>query len=286
MRNFSTPSAAESPDHLVKIVIPIYRQQLTDYEYSSLQNNVAVLARYPIALLAPDGLDISAIARCVGEPEVVRVPADWLGERCGIEGYNRMMLSADFYRLFRDYTYILICQTDAWVFRDELAAWCRREYDYVGAPWVKRPRYSYFPLNIYFLLRKQYHIVRQRLMCRGEFAAPTRYERFGRVGNGGLSLRRVDSFIKACNAYPCEIEFFNSHNQMTCNEDWFWALIPSEFSRPDVAEALQFAIDDYPKRCLKLNGGELPFGCHGWSKRRNFDFWKDIIVPHSRPSSR
>lgn len=279
-------SAAKRPKHLVKIVIPIYRSQLTNNEYQSLQNNVSVLARYPIVLLAPDGVDISAIEQQIGQREVMRVSADWLGEKCGIEGYNRMMLSVDFYRRFGDTAYILICQTDAWIFRDELDDWCLKEYDYVGAPWVKRPRYSYFPFNIYFLLRKYYYIVRQRLMSDDKITAPTRYERFDHVGNGGLSLRKVDSFIKACIAYPREIDFFNSHNQMTCNEDWFWALIPTEFSRPNAVEALQFAIDDYPKRCLKLNGGELPFGCHGWSKRRNFDFWKDIIVPHSRPSSR
>lgn len=52
------------------------------------------------------------------------------------------MLSAEFYERFLAWDYILLCQTDAFVFRDELADWCARGYDYIGAPWPLRPIYS------------------------------------------------------------------------------------------------------------------------------------------------
>lgn len=63
---------------------------------------------------------------------------EWLGHKNGIAGYNRMMLSAGFYSCSAITNISLICHTDAWIFRDELADWCRRGYDCVAAPWVRR----------------------------------------------------------------------------------------------------------------------------------------------------
>lgn len=57
-------------------------------------------------------------------------------------GYNRLMLSEDLYSAFSNYEYILICQSDAYIFRDELKEWCEAGYDYVGAPWLRRPLYD------------------------------------------------------------------------------------------------------------------------------------------------
>ena len=53
-----------------------------------------------------------------------------------IQGYNRLLLSTEFYQRFLGSAYLLICQLDVFVFRDELAGWVARGYDYVGAPWV------------------------------------------------------------------------------------------------------------------------------------------------------
>ena len=80
--------------------------------------------------------------RSLNREPVREVSDEWLGRKNGIAGYNRMMLSAGFYELFRDYEYLLICHTDAWIFRDELADWCRRGYDCVAAPWVRRKVYD------------------------------------------------------------------------------------------------------------------------------------------------
>ena len=93
----------------VVVVVPVYRPELTVWERASLRQTVRVLQEnYPVELLVPCGMDCSAIRREVSGLPVREVSDEWLGRRNGIAGYNRMMLSAGFYELFRDYEYLLI----------------------------------------------------------------------------------------------------------------------------------------------------------------------------------
>ncbi len=79
-------------------------------------------------------MDRTEIEREFPSLPVRSVSDEWLGRKNGIAGYNRMMLSAEFYETYRAYEYILICHADAWVFRNDLSAWCRRGFDCVAAP--------------------------------------------------------------------------------------------------------------------------------------------------------
>ena len=220
-----------------------------------------------MVLLTPEGLNIDAITALAPQAEVMRVSTNWLGPN-GIAGYNDMMMSKSFYQLFDDCEYILICQTDAWIFRDELEQWCDGGYDYIGAPWPKRRRYSMPIISQYLWLRRKLFKRNGRLL---------RQDYFKKVGNGGLSLRRIDSFIKACDTYAQRIEYFKSHTGTRYNEDWFWALIPTEFHYPTFEKSLGFSFDVNPKTCYHLSKNSLPFGCHGWFKKRNIEFWAPII---------
>ena len=111
----------------------------------------------------------------------------------------------------------------------------------------------------------------------------SRQDLFDKVGNGGLSLRRINSFIEACERYENEIIRFRKHCHHHYNEDVFWAIIPRNFKYPTAQEALGFAFDEKPELCYERNGQKLPFGCHGWSKERLYPFWKPFIPasPHS-----
>lgn len=253
----------------VVVVVPVYRPELTVWERASLRQTVRVLQEnYPVELLVPCGMDCSAIRREVSGLPVREVSDEWLGRRNGIAGYNRMMLSAGFYELFRDYEYLLICHTDAWIFRDELGDWCRRGYDCVAAPWLRRPLYD-LPLV------KQYMQWRERMKRRrGEASRQVLY---GRVGNGGLSLRRVEAFRRACATYRTEAESYLADPCHLRNEDVFWAVVPREFRYPAPDEALRFSIDTHPAYALRRLGGDLPFGCHSWTKRRMRRAWRGII---------
>ena len=257
---------ADSPRSLVRVVVPVYRE-LTPDEESSLRNNVRVLAAWPFTVLHPRGVTPPACCRELGL-ETRAVGDEWLGRRNGIAGYNRMMLSEEFYASFPDTEYILICHTDAWIFRDELGDWCRRGYDCVAAPWLRRPLYD-LPLV------KQYMQWRERMKRRrGEASRQVLY---GRVGNGGLSLRRVEAFRRACATYRTEAESDLADPCHLHNEDVFWAVVPREFRYPAPDEALRFSIDTHPAYALRRLGGSLPFGCHSWTKRRMRRAWRGII---------
>ena len=251
----------------VKVVVPVYKPRLEGRELRSFKHNAEVLKRYPMVLLAPEGLNVEELLKEVPECEVVRVTPDWLG-RNGVDGYNRMMLSKEFYALFDDSEYILICQTDAWIFSDRLEEWCDYGYDYVGAPWPKRRVYN-LPII------KQFLWLRRKLLGGGDRIL--RQDYFGRVGNGGLSLRRVSSMISACERYADRAQEFKENKGIVFNEDWFWALVPKEFKYPSFDKALEFSFDSHPDLCYKLAEGRLPFGCHGWFKRRNIEFWSPLI---------
>ena len=70
---------------------------------------------------------------------------------------------------------------------------------------------------------------------------------------------------------------FKENKGLVLNEDWFWALVPKEFKYPSFDKALEFSFDSHPDLCYKLAEGRLPFGCHGWFKRRNIEFWSPLI---------
>lgn len=251
----------------VKIAVPVYTETLSGRAEKSMRQMLHVLGHYPITLLVPEALDVTQLLKEFVDLEVTRVSDEWLGSN-GIMGYNRMMLSREFYEMFADYEYLLICQTDAWIFRDELEQWCDAGYDYVAAPWPKRKIYDKPLIRHWLYLRRLFFKSDKRII---------RQQGFNKVGNGGLSLRRVDAFIKACDNHSEVIEIFKQHRGTLYNEDWFWSIIPRELNYPTLEVALGFSFDVRPQMCYELSGGKLPFGCHGWYKKRHIGFWRPII---------
>jgi len=255
---------ADSPRSLVRVVVPVYRE-LTPDEESSLRNNVRVLAAWPFTVLHPRGVTPPACCRELGL-ETRAVGDEWLGRRNGIAGYNRMTLSEEFYASFPDTEYILICHTDAWIFRDELGDWCRRGYDCVAAPWLRRPLYD-LPLV------KQYMQWRERMKRRrGEASRQVLY---GRVGNGGLSLRRVEAFRRACATYRTEAESYLADPCHLHNEDVFWAVVPREFRYPAPTNDASSFFDSTTHHRPYRPSVRRPVG--GGRRRRRFGSSYDVV---------
>lgn len=250
------------------VIIPIYTTNLKDWEQRALDNNLRALAQRDVCFLIPHGLDISPLQKKYPHVRTQAVSDDWLGTRRGIKGYNEMMMSAAFYDLFRAYDFMLICHLDAWLFRDDLSQWCARGYDLVAAPWPLRPRYRRFPLREYlrmknFLLKKMGKVPRTLM--------------YGRIGNGGLCLRRVEAFRDVCTRHAGQIARYNEVDDGMHNEDIFFALETPELKVPTVSEALAFAYDLKPAVCHHLNAGRLPMGCHGFMHKSRRAFWAKFI---------
>lgn len=248
----------------VKVIVPVYNGRLKTYERISLEQNRKILGAYPFVFIHPAGLDIGDILK-----EFPGCGAKAFDDKyfSSISGYNRLMMSPEFYRSFTDTDYLLICQLDAYVFRDELMDWCKKGYDYIGAPWLVPELFRLTPFRQW---RKRFHSRR-------------RTEKDFKVGNGGFSLRKVSSHLRAVEQLQHVIDAHLAKPGFFSNEDLFFAIEVNKngmgFSYPDYKEALQFSFDKYPALCFKENHHRLPFGCHAWYKEKMRVFWFPIIRP-------
>lgn len=222
--------------HEVGVVIPYYTNELKIAERISLEQCVRILGHYPIIFVVPDNMSEEDYPT-VSDAIFEKVPREWLRD---VKAYNQMMMNEEFYQFFEEYTYILVYQLDAFVFSDRLSEMCQYGYDYIGAPWLS----SYF-----------YYINADKCIWR--------------VGNGGFSLRKVKSVIALLKR--------EKQNGFIKNEDLFFAVSDSEeFKVAPLEIALKFSFETEVKRCFELNKGELPFGCHAWT-RYAFRFWQPNI---------
>jgi len=235
----------------VAVVIPSHKSDLNPLEVISVKQAVAVLGAYDLWLAAPKGLNTGrwkewapTIRVCEFDPYYFASP----------QGYNHLCRTEEFYARFSAYDYILLYQTDCYVFRDELLDWCGRGYDYIGAPWM----------NDEFRKGSQKRWTQWRVL------RPF----LRKVGNGGFSLRRVDALRRASR----RLRFWTDH-MLDIPEDVFWCNFGRYLYRlkiPGWREALAFAFDASPEECLKTASGRLPFGCHAWNTA-SLEFWKEHV---------
>jgi hypothetical protein len=248
----------------VAVVVPAFRERLGDDELISLRHLRAHLGAYDGFVFCPESLDLKL-------PDLVPVRLDDRHFRTH-RGYSRLMLSSAFYRRFEGYEFVLVHQLDCLVFSDDLPRWCGEAYDYVGAPWVRRAANG------------------------GLF--------FSGVGNGGLSLRRVESFLRVIESWrrplaravvagrhagelarrivrdPRRVRQLVRDRYVY--EDKFWSLeaprLVPEFRIPPAQVAVSFAFEGEPRFCFEQNGGRLPFGCHKWHAH-DPEFWRPYLLP-------
>lgn len=261
----------------VAVVIPVYKKQLTDHERIALTQCLTILRKYPICLAAPHSLDVSNY-RALSPTLQVRTFNDRYFT--DIQGYNRLMLSEEFYRAFTDVEYILIHQLDAFVFKDELANWCRQGYDYIGAPWLRDRDYTGWGDELWFRVRQR--VATWLDLKKPDGVTPREIISLNGVGNGGLSLRRIPAMLRWLGVFRRKIDTYERIHQHQYNEDVFWGIEVNRYwpllRIPSYRTALQFAIEFYPQWAIEhYNQGELPFGCHAWDIHGT-DYWRPIFA--------
>ena len=256
----------------VAIVIPFYREELTDFEKIALLQCQKILAEYPKIAVKPRSLNLPAEASALTNLETISFDDEYFKD---VWGYNRLMLSDFFYRSFSEYQYVLIYQLDAFVLRDDLKYWCGQGLDYVGAPWVRAKPHS-GKFSAYWHQLKNDWYVRNNVSKNGK---PRVEQLEDRVGNGGFSLRKVDTFLKYCVECKSLIEKYQKENSSWFHEDIFWSIELNRKEKrlviPPLETGLQFAFETNPERALLLSYNKLPFGCHAWDKHT--DFWRPVF---------
>ncbi|WP_316822079.1 DUF5672 family protein [Pedobacter gandavensis] len=250
------------------VVIPLYRK-LQPIELSFVENGLRKTEGFEKVLIAPEQLIIDESYGNLTKLRIERFPNHFFQN---IEGYNRLMISPDFYKRFADFEYLLIHQSDVYLFKNELDYWCNQSYDYIGAPWYKTSVLKKRSLRCW-LYRNFWQPLLARKRKNGWLA--------NKVGNGGLSLRNVSAAIKTLELCKAELykAYWNpsSHNY---NEDVFWSIeapkINRKFRIPHWEEALKFALEYEPENAVRQMRGELPFGCHA-PLIIDANFWKKHI---------
>lgn len=263
------------------ILIIVHKENLDAYEKISLEQCFRILGHYPIKFICPEGLNVNEYLAINPEASFDFISPQWQSS------YRNMWILKTMpflYRCYREYDYILFYELDAFVFRDELMEWCEKGYDYIGAPWLE-----------------------------GWSEAKERAPFYG-VGNGGFSLRKIQTHIKALYSFsyiekPIELwkrfqdappprkpyllfdmlekltirnnthHWFNDWIGMR-SEDAFWGMVANQnfkwFTVPEPQEALRFSFEVQPQYLYELNNQNLPFGCHAWWKY-DLEFWRPFI---------
>lgn len=224
------------------VLIPIYREVLTTDETFAVMVSLENLTRYQVFWIAPQSLNTEYYEKKFQVGEIRRYADEYFSDT---EGYSRLLVNKDFYRGFENHEFVLICQTDAIVLRPDLINWLELPYDYIGAPWP----------GGYSLRLKITEISNvEGINC-------TAF-----VGNGGLSLRRVEACIKLIDEYKSMSDEWTRHGHA---EDLFFAFmgeLSKSFVLPNIMTAARFSHDIQPEFLQKLIGGETPLGIHAWAK--------------------
>lgn len=220
----------------IAIVVLTYKVELSVIEDISMEQAKKIFRNRDCFLVVPNSLEYHYDIDGFKE---MRLDNKWF---MNIQSYNMLLKNEEFYKLFIEYDYILIYQLDAFAFSDQLDYFGNMNYDYIGAPWID-----------------------------GEFYYKDSEHSIWHVGNGGLSLRKIESFI----------EILNKNKKLMVNnpmpEDLFFSTLASnDFRVAPVNVALEFSFEMNVRECYKRNRNQLPFGCHAWH-RFDLEFWKPYI---------
>jgi hypothetical protein len=251
------------------IVIPVWKEELTEFEIISLQQACLIFKKYTFCVITFKHLKLDNFLAILNENRIqFKIVLFSENSFSNIEKYSRLMLSVVFYGRFIAYEYILIYQLDCFAFRDELDAWIKTGYSYIGAPWMDG-----------------YDLASYGNAVIG-------------VGNGGFSLRKVSAHLRVLlsfskidkdHLFVVDRNFFKRIllnntffilNDFQLNEDIFWGVISKRnfpwFKVPEWELAARFSVEVQPQYFFELNNYTLPFGCHAWW-RYDLEFWKPHI---------
>jgi hypothetical protein len=288
MNSISSNDNKNGTNNLCCIVIPVYKDKLSEYEMMSLRQCCNVLGKHPIFFVAYNGLDCTVYAGICKDAGIYH-KIEFFDKKyfSDIYCYNALLFSKKFYLRFNTFKYMLIYHLDAYVFRDELEYWCKKGYDYIGAPWLSLDSSKAMPVFNGSLV----------------------------VGNGRFSLRNITKvlafhskkisivgFIQLFQSYYNLISrnskniinyvlrfflrpilkilkfVFFKYDDAENDEDKVWSRLFQKYGNvPSAAEAMKFSFENFPEYLYRLNNEELPFGCHEWFKYYNYLFYKKHI---------
>ncbi len=226
----------------VAILIPVYKTTFNLFERISLTQTLKILREYPIYLIVPENMEGNEFKGLNQAVYLKRFSDSFFVDK---STYSKLCLSEDFYICFKSYQYVLICQLDAFVFRDNLMEFCLMNYDYIGAP----TNHDYIGCSV--------------------------------VGNGGLSLRKIKSVLRIIREKERIMKESGFREIFERAEDNFFSYCGRnkkiEFTVPNRKVASRFAVQrDVSHGLRDVYKEGIPFGIH-YFPSLNYLFWKPVI---------
>ena len=216
----------------VCIVIPIYKDNGLDNpllydEVESIYHTIKLMHKYDIYFLCNHNLNISFYKQ-------FNIKFKYY-EFYNVKDYNKMCLDYKFYEMFNNYKYMLICQPDAYIFKDELLYWCNKGYDYYGSLILCDDNYKFIHtdenINIYDYKNISF--------------------------NGGFSLRNINTFYNVC----LNNKELISKNKI--NEDVFICFyLKNKLNIITIEDSIKFGAEIQIKSVYPKYYNDYPFGCH------------------------
>ena len=120
--------------------------------------------------------------------------------------YNKFLLSEDLYLKFKQFKFMIICQTDAILVRD-ISKLKMFNYDFIGSPWMPSIKTNIFDIYGMSFINKIFNLERNKI----------------NVGNGGLSVRKISKFLQVVK----DIKFLN---YIKCGEDVFFSYMAKRYN--------------------------------------------------------
>jgi hypothetical protein len=263
------------------VVIPVHKPELTIEEEISLKACKRQLHDYDCFLVFPKGMKVDAYLAIYSELRAKPVDPLWLSS---VKQYNRMKLSLSFYEKFREFKFMLTYELDAYIFHSNFDQAKVFSYDFIGAPFFQG--YLTASPNSHFIQGcnsgfsvRNINTCMQVLQSLNKYRIHWNFYKLFLSKNPRLRFHlnrltkgRYDIYLNGM------LGFYFADHQI--NEDVIWSrVIPRLFKSFIVADslnALRFSFEHNPEKLLESNGGELPLGCHAWSKYLNF--WEKYII--------
>lgn len=241
------------------IVIPVYKEELNCIEEISLKrlNTVIGDKNYDVYLVHPENLNLDIYYKYY--LNLKSFPC-YKGYFESTATYSQLCMNYDFYDSFSNYEYMLIYQLDCYLFYDAIEEWCNKGYDYIGGPIVSTDC-GWDTLKKEQNKKNSYHPY---------------------VGNGGFSLRKIETFKDICNPKGELRTTYNLTDDklaLVAYEDKYFCNDLYEYYKldiPDWKDAFEFGMDmsvDVVYTFFKLN--PKPMGIHSFDK--NIRWWKKVI---------
>lgn len=181
IRTRTSSTVVQESTNTVAVVVPMYKTELDHDEQISFRHLQEYLGAFDKFQVSPESLKVEL------EGFHVRRFRDEFFHSTAT--YSALLISPEFYRAFSQYQYILLYQLDCLVFSYNLLDWCARDFDYIGAPWFSE--------------------------------AGADFVEESAVGNGGLSLRKVESFLKVLETPGADSELEKYRDAICAALPWY-----------------------------------------------------------------